>query len=117
LTYVDVLISGGREKMSRTFRLLVNGGSMFTWVNGVALKELGVEPRAKKKFRTIEGRKILRDVSEAKHELNGEKATRIVVFAEGRDIAVLGVDSLEGLGFEIDPLTNKLKKLETFAAY
>jgi predicted aspartyl protease len=118
LTYVDVLISGSSETMSKSFKLLVDTGSMFTWIDGAALKELGVEPRTqKKKFRNIEGREILRDVGEAKLELNGEKATRIVVFAERGDIAVFGMNSLEGLGFEVDPSTNKLKKLEAFAAY
>ena len=50
-------------------------------------------------------------------ELAGERATRIVVFAEKGDAAVLGVDSLEGLGFEVDPVGKKLKKLESIAAY
>ena len=62
------------------------------------------------KFRTIEGREILRDIGEAKFDLNGEKATRIVVFAERGDIAVLGVDSLEGLGFEIEPSNKQVEK-------
>jgi predicted aspartyl protease len=96
----------------------VNTGSVFTWIDRQALAELGVIPRSKgKKFKTIEGREIFRDLGEATLELNGEKATRIVVFAEKGDVAVLGVDSLEGLGFEVDPTTKTLKKTEAFAAY
>jgi predicted aspartyl protease len=117
LTYAEVLVFG-REGKSESFNLLVDTGSVFTWIDGDALRRLGVETKtAKKKFRTIEGREILRNVGEAVLELNNERATSIVVFAEKGDASVLGVYSLEGLGFELDPTTNKLKKLEAFAAY
>ena len=35
----------------------------------------------------------------------GEKATTVVVFADEGDGKVLGVHALEGLGFEVDPVT------------
>jgi len=50
-------------------------------------------------------------------ESSGEKATRIVVFAMEGDAQVLGVDSLEGLGLEVDPTSKQLKKVESFLAY
>ncbi|WP_225876105.1 hypothetical protein [Infirmifilum lucidum] len=40
----------------------------------------------------------------------GEKATRVVVFAEEGDAEVLGVDALEGLRLEVDPVTRQLGK-------
>ena len=93
-------------------------GSVFTWIDGTALRALGIQPKVeKKKFRTIEGREILRNVGEAVLELNNEEVTSIVVFAEEADASVLGAYSLEGLGFEVDPTTPTLKKLEAFAAY
>jgi predicted aspartyl protease len=117
LTYSTVRLSGASGK-SRDFRLLVDTGSVFTWIDGAALRELGVTPKTeKKRFRTIEGREILRDVGEAVLELDGESATSIVVFAEEGDAAVLGAYSLEGLGFEVDLTSQKLNKLEAFAAY
>ena len=39
-------------------------------------------------------------------------ATRIVVFAECEDAEVLGVDALEGLRLEVDPVTKQLRKVE-----
>lgn len=56
-------------------------------------------------------------VGEATIELSGEKATRIVVFAEDSDFQVLGVDSLEGLGLELNPTTRSLERAESLAAY
>jgi len=46
----------------------------------------------------------------------GEKATRIVVFAKEKDAEVLGVDALEGLGLEIDPITRQLRKSKAILA-
>jgi len=43
-------------------------------------------------------------------------ATRIVVFAESEDAEVLGVDALEGLRLEVDPVTKQLRKVEALLA-
>jgi len=45
-----------------------------------------------------------------------ERATRIVVFAEKGDAEVMGIDTLEGLGLEIDPVTKQLRKAESLLA-
>jgi predicted aspartyl protease len=115
LTNATVRLSGKSGK-SREFRLLVDTASIFTWIDGNALRELGIKPKGdKKKFRTIEGPEILRNIGEASLELDNERATSIIVFAEKGDASVLGVYSVQGLGFEVDPTTTKLKKLEDFA--
>ena len=116
LTYARVHIEGSKGKTA-ILELLVDTGSVFTWIGEDVLEELGIERKGEKKFRTIEGREISRQFGEARLELDGESATRIVVFAQKGDASVLGADSLEGLGFEIDPSSKKLKKLEAFAAY
>jgi len=96
--------------------LLVDTGSAYTWVKRGRLEELGVKSMAKWKFRTIEGRVIERDIGEAIIECLGERATRIVVFAEESDAEVLGVDTLEGLRLEVDPTTKQLRKIEALLA-
>ncbi len=116
LTYTDVIVQG-EEGHRKTFNLLVDTGSVFTWIDGDALRSLGIKPKSQKKFRTIEGREISRTAGEAVLELSGERATSVVVFAEKGDASVLGVTSLEVLGFEVDPSSKSLKKIEAFAAY
>jgi len=49
-------------------------------------------------------------------EYANERATRMVVFAHGGDAHVLGVDALEGLGLEVDPVTKELRKTEALLA-
>jgi len=38
------------------------------------------------------------------------------VFAEKEDFEVVGVDTLEGLGLEVDPITRQLRKVEALLA-
>ncbi len=96
--------------------LLVDTGSTYSWIRRERLEGLGIKPMTKWKFRTIEGRLIKRDMGEAVIECLGEKATRIVVFAEKNDAEVLGVDALEGLRLEVDPVTKQLRKIEALLA-
>jgi len=115
MTSADVTIIGplGEKKI----RLLVDTGSLLTWVARDSLLDLGVKPTGKRKFRTIEGRELTRETGEALVEVMGERATRIVALGEAGDAEVLGADALEGLGLEVDPVTRTLRKTEVFAAY
>jgi len=114
LTSSKVRLSG--PSGSRELELLVDTGSSHTWVSKNLLKTLGIEPLYRAKFKTMSG-KLSRRVGEAVMEIEGRRATRIVVFADDSDAQVLGVDALEGLGFEVDPVAKKLKKTEYIAAY
>ena len=98
-------------------RLLVDTGSLLTWVSRSSLEALGVQPSASRRFRTIEGRELVRETGEAQIEVMGERATRIMVFGEVGDAEVLGADPLEGLGLEVDPANKSLRKTEVFVAY
>ncbi len=115
LTYAQVRVTG--SKASEELQLLVDTGSLYTWIHGRVLDNLGASGLGERRFRTIEGRDITRRVGEAVIESSGERATRIVVFAEEGDAQVMGADSLEGLGLELDPTTRRLKKVEAFIAY
>ena len=96
--------------------LIVDTGSTYTWVRKERLEMISVKPTGLKRFGTIEGKTIKREVSETIIECLGESATRIVVFAEKGDAEVMGVDTLEGLGLEVDPVTKQLRKAESLLA-
>jgi predicted aspartyl protease len=101
---------------SRLVELLVDTGSTYTWVPRSLLTELSVKPSTVRNFRTIDGRTLKREVGEVLMEYANERATRMVVFAETRDANVLGVDALEGLGLEVDPVSKELRKTEALLA-
>ena len=116
-TYAKVRVYNKSDSsMYMDFELIVDTGSTYTWVDGRELQRLMVEPMGRWKFRTIEGRLVERDIGEAVIECMDEKATRIVVFAEEGDVKVLGVDALEGLRLEVNPVTRELRKVEALLA-
>jgi predicted aspartyl protease len=80
------------------------------------LEELAVQPSTARNFRTMDGRTLKREVGEVLLEYAGERATRMVVFAEAADAQVLGDDALEGLGLEVDPISKELRKSEALLA-
>lgn len=96
--------------------LIVDTGITYTWIRRERLEAIGVKPSKARKFRTIEGRTIEREVGEAVIECLGESAMSIVVFAERDDVEVMGVVALESLALEVDPVTRQLKKAESLLA-
>ena len=62
-----------------------------------------MRPSGTRRFRTIEGRTVEREIGEAVIECLGERATRVVVFAERDDVEVMGVEALEGLALRSTP--------------
>jgi len=101
---------------SLDLELLVDAGSTYTWIRNDRLVRLNISPIGRRRFRTIEGRIIVREIGEAVVECMGRRATTIVVFAEKSDSEVLGLHALEGLGLEIDPITRQLKEVEAILA-
>jgi len=59
----------------------------------------------------IDGRTLKRGVGEVLIVSTGEHAARMAVFAEKEDANVLDVDTMEGLGLEVEPVTEELRKV------
>ena len=96
--------------------LIVDTGNTYTWIKRERLEAIGVKPSKARKFRSMEGRTIEREVGEAVIECLGERAMSIVVFAERDDVEVMGVVALESLALAVDPVTRQLKKAESLLA-
>jgi predicted aspartyl protease len=62
-----------------------------------------------RRFRTIDGRVITREIGVATVRYEDYEGDVEVVFAEGGDAQVLGVTALETPGLEVDPITRRLR--------
>jgi clan AA aspartic protease len=109
LTRVRVVIKNPEAEIFREIDLIVDTGSIFTWISRDVLKELNIRPRRVRHFKTIDGRIITREVGIATIKYEDFEGDVEVVFAEKDDAQVLGVTALETLGFEVDPVTGKLR--------
>ena len=104
----------GRTKRAKV-ELIVDTGSILTWVRSDRLMEIGSKPKREKDFRTIEGRILRRKTGPATIRYDGAEADVEIVFGEDKDAEVLGVTALEGLGYEVDPITTQLRRSSLLA--
>ncbi len=118
LTSVTVAISNPvKPSKSIDTELIVDTGSILTWIAGEKLSKIGMKPRREKEFRTIEGRIIRRSTGPATLKYDGSEADVEVVFAKKGDAEVLGVTALEGLGYRVDPVTLRLEHVSLLALF
>jgi predicted aspartyl protease len=82
--------------------LMVDTGSEYNWIPRTLLEALGVEPERVDRFETADGRVLERQVGFARLYAGDRSAIAAVVFAEPKDLVLLGAHGLEGLNLRID---------------
>jgi predicted aspartyl protease len=92
--------------------LLVDSGALFTAIPRAMREGLGLRLVARRKLRVFGGDIIERDMSGAVVEYEGKRAVVPVIFGDPEDTPVLGATALESLGYQLDPITKKLKPIE-----
>jgi len=112
---VKIVIKNPDTGNFKEIMLLVDTGSIFTWINRRTLEKLGIKPRRLRTFKTIDGRLVERMVGVVTIAYESYEGDVEVVFAEQGDAEVLGVTALESLGLEVDPVTGKLRYVEHLA--
>ena len=97
-----------RPDRREAVKLLVDSGSMYTWVSGSSLRDLGLQPTERRRVLTIEGRTTERGLTEILITLEGRTLHTLCLFGEPGDLEVLGAYTLEGFGLGIDPVQRRL---------
>ena len=92
--------------------LLVDSGAIFTSIPRDTLEKLGLKPIDREKLKVYGGTIVERDLGWALIEYGGKRRVVPVIFGEPKDTSVLGATSLESLGYQVDPVTKKLKPIE-----
>ncbi len=92
----------------RELDLMVDTGSLFTWVQSPILEEIGIVPAEARDFQTMTGVLIQRRLGYAVVAWNGRTGPIFVVFGEPGDVSVLGVTALESLSVTVDPIRKML---------
>ena len=88
---------------------LVDTGAIYSLVPADQLERLGIKPSGSKTFRQASGRAIRRAVGEARFRIGKDAGVSPVIFGRRGDKPLLGVVTLEVLGLEVDPVSEKLK--------
>ncbi len=92
-------------------KFFVDSGTAYSVVPKAVLGKLGLKPHSRRSFILDDGTKITRQIGDAQFILNGQKASSPVIFGEKGDSVLLGMVSLEALGFILDPIKRELRPL------
>jgi predicted aspartyl protease len=92
--------------------VLVDSGALFTSIPRPILEKLGIKPIARQKLRVYGGGIVERDIGGAVVEYGERQAIVPIVFGELEDMPVLGATALESLGYQVDPVSKRLKPTE-----
>jgi len=112
LTTIDAVVFNPADrarKIELTFT--VDSGAGYSLVPATILEGLGIQPHTTKRFFLANGEKIDRRMGNAGFEYLGEITHAPVIFGEEGDAALIGVTTLEGFGFVLDPFRRELRPM------
>lgn len=100
-----------RPSKKITLDFLVDSGAAYSVVPRTLLKKLGIRPESTESFFLANGEEITREIGNALFEYHGRVRASPVIFGEEGDSNLLGVVTLEALGFVLDPLRRELRPM------
>ena len=89
----------------------VDSGAGYSLVPRPTLQSLGIEPHTTKRFYLANGESIEREMGIAVFEFIGERTAAPVIFGEEGNAALMGVTTLGGFGFVLDPFRRELRPM------
>ncbi len=90
---------------------LVDTGAIDSLVPRAQLEAIGLKPKGQRVYETADGREVTMDVTSADIEFMGEFTAGLIIFGEDGVEPLLGVTALGSVGIEVDPQSQRLKKL------
>jgi len=112
LTEVELEIANPAKPKTRAkVKLLVDSGATLSVVSGSVLRRLGIRPHSKRGFMLANGEKIERQIGNADFFYQGQHGASPVIFGKPGDSDLLGMVTLEALGFILDPIRRELRPL------
>ncbi len=117
LTVVKMEVGNpARPDVTETMEFLVDSGAAFSVVPIPVLERLGIKPLTQQEFCLANGTIITRKRGVALFRYQGRVGGADVIFGEEGDCLLLGVLTLESLGFALDPLKRELRPLPMILA-
>ncbi len=112
VTHVDVTVSNPADRTRNwTGRFLVDTGAFDSLVPRSHLEAIGIAPEGQRVYELADGTEVRMDVAGARIEFLGELTAGLIIFGDADAEPLLGVTALESAGFEVDPQSQRLKKL------
>ncbi|PIY45542.1 MAG: clan AA aspartic protease [Armatimonadetes bacterium CG_4_10_14_3_um_filter_59_10] len=112
MTHVTVTVRNPAD-LERTWDglFLVDTGAVDSLVPSARLREIGIEPRGTRTFELADGSEVKLGIATAEIEFMGDVVGATVIFGDDEAEPLLGVAPLESVGIEVDPRSQRLKRL------
>ena len=112
MTHVTVTVRNPADP-ERTWEglFLVDTGAVDSLVPAKFLRDIGLAPKAKRTYELADGSAVKMDITTGDLEFMGDLAGSTLIFGKDDAEPILGVTALESVGIEIDPRTQRLKRL------
>lgn len=115
---INVVAVNPQDSAAKTppVEVLVDTASELTWLPGDLLKQAGIKPVRKRHFQTVTKQPVERNVGYAILRSENFETIDEVVFAQGSDMSLLGVRTLEGFGVTVDNIAHRFVAQVTIVA-
>ena len=111
IIHVDVDVSNPSDPdASERVRVLVDTGATLSVLPASVLDRLGIRRRHRRRFQGFGGA-VVRDTGTVNMTYGDVEEGVTVVFGGDDDPPIMGVTALETLGYEVDPVNGKLKRV------
>ncbi len=90
---------------------LVDTGATDCLVPGPHLDAIGLKPRGRRVYELADGSEIVMDITVGEIEFMGETVGGTILYGAANAEPLLGVTALESVGIEVDPVSQRLKRL------
>ncbi len=112
MTHVTVTVRNPAQlEKSWDGLFLVDTGAIDCLVPAKHLRDIGLEPRGKRIYELADGSEVKLDITTAEIEFMGDLVGSTIIFGADDAEPILGVTALESVGIEVDPHSQKLKRL------
>ena len=115
LTYLDGIVTGP-SGVSRAVRFMVDSGAKYSLLPLADWRAIDLAPKRRLTFALADGTLVERDVSECHITLPEGEGHKPVILGEAGDEALLGVVTLEILGFVLNPFNRTLQRARLLLA-
>ena len=117
LTFLAIDIANpAHPEEFHTERFLVDSGAVYSVVQRPVLDALGIRPHSRRTFTLANGDQIERHLGDALFRYKDQRGAAPVIFGEPGDSNLLGIVTLEALGYVLDPLKRELRALPMLLA-
>ncbi len=109
-TYVTARVSGP-EGEDVEVKLLVDTGAVYTLLPEEVWRQLGLRPTRTQVFTLADGSEMRRAIGDCRIALPQGETPTPVILGEPGDAPLLGMVTLEALGFMLDPLKREVRPM------